>query len=318
MRKLGISVSLSLLFVLLVLGVLYAISLRSLHQSFDAGAVIAKDSLTYTFRIPNYTWRTMEVGNATASCGCTVVEKLPASVPPFSSLRIPVNMALAGRHGGFTSKVAVDLKGHGAAELSVFADIYPALPDPIDLGPVEKGARVERAFLAPPAFSRDALADLNAAVEASLTALDGQPILKLAIRAPMESGDFSFPLANGVDSPVLKGRVARDVEATVSVLSMGYLHPGQGDGSSSTRKAKFVSPRKVPFKWRPDLAKHSEFVSLMEGPSETGADIEVLLRHPKADGIYREVVSFYFEVEGQDEAVEVPLEIYAYITDTAK
>lgn len=318
MRKLGISVSLSLVFILLVLVVLYVISLRSLHQSFDAGAVIAKDSLTYTFRIPNYTWRTMEVGNATASCGCTVVEELPASVPPFSALRIPVNIALAGRQGEFTSRVAVDLKGHGAAELSVFADIYPALPDPIDLGPVEKGALVERAFLAPPAFTRDALAGLNGAVEAGLTTLDGQPILKLAIRAPMESGDFSFPLADGAGSLVVKGRVARDVEATVSVLSMGYLRHGQGEGSSSTRKAKFVSPHKLPFKWRPDLAKHSEHIALKEVASESGAEIEVLLRHPKAEGVYRETVSFYFDVEGEKEAVEVPLEIYAYLMENVQ
>lgn len=318
MRRLGISVSLSLLFVMLVLGMLYVISLRSLHQSFDAGAVIAKDSLTYTFRIPNYTWRTMEVGNATASCGCTVVEKLPTTVPPFGSLRIPVNIALAGRHGGFTSKVAVDLKGHGSAELSVLADIYPALLDPIDLGPVEKGALVERAFLAPPSFTRDALTGLNSSVKADLTELNGQPILKLAVRAPMESGNFSFSLAGGAGSAQIKGRVARDVEPTVAALSMGYIRPGQGDGSSSTRKAKFVSPRKLPFKWRPDLAKHSEFISLKEGPSETGAEIEVLLRHPKAEGVYRETVSFYFDVEGEEEAVEVPLEIYAYLMDTAQ
>jgi hypothetical protein len=134
----------------------------------------------------------------------------------------------------------------------------------------------------------------------------------------MESGDFSFPLAEGAGSPLLTGRVARDVEATVSVLSMGYVRPAQGDGASSTRKAKFVSPRKLSFKWRPDLAKHSEFISLKEGPSETGAEVEVLLRHPKVDGVYSETVSFYFDVEGEEDAVEVPLEIYAYVMDSAK
>jgi hypothetical protein len=36
------------------------------------------------------------------------------------------------------------------------------------------------------------------------------------------------------------------------------------------------------------------------------------------DGVYSETVSFYFDVEGEEDAVEVPLEIYAYVMDSAK
>lgn len=317
MKKLGVAGGILLVFCALVFAMLHVIFLNSHRQAYHKGALIGAESFTHTFRLSNYSWRALELGDVSSSCGCTVVGDLPETIPPFRSLYVPISINLSGRSGAFQSKVAIDMKPYGLVELEVTADIYPMLPDVIEAGSVRKGAKIDKKFAVPAAFAESPLDESSDVVTARLVTIEGQPIVQLTAYAPNDGGDFEIPVFSGADTPIVRGYVQREIESQLSSISMGYLRPGADAKSPATEQARFISPYGSSFRWRPDLTRHSEFVSVTEVASDVGTAVSVRMTPPPDRGVYREVIDFHFELTDGTEIVRVPVEIYAYVMSEA-
>lgn len=315
MKKFGFVGLTAMVFCALVFVALHMIFLNSQRQFYHKGALIGAESFTHSFRIPNYSWRTLEVGNVTSSCGCTVVGNLPKSIPPFRNLNVPVKINLTGRSGAFKSNVTVALKPYGVAEFAISADIYPMLPKVIDLGKVRKDASIVGMYAIPSDLSEKLGEAFSDTVTAQLETIEGQPIVKLTAKAPLVGGDFEIQVTRGADPTVFIGYVQQDIEAQLSTVSMGNLRPGSGEETTATGVVRFFSPYDRSFKWRPDLTQHSEWVALEDAPADNGLALRIQLKAPPSSGVYREVVDFGFEVAGSPDLIQVPIEIYAYILD---
>lgn len=313
MRRIGICCAAVVALSIAVVSVLYMIFHSSLNQNIHAGTLIAQDTYSHIFRIPNYSWRPLLVKNVSSSCGCTVVDKLPEVIPPFQTLAVPVNVNLKGRAGAFLSKVVVTFGGSSPAEFQITMDIFPLLPETIDLGRVKKGVSLKKAYAIPPEFEGARLSELHAGIKGSLNFLEGNRVLELVIEPPNRVGDFNFPLHPREGSPAVKGHVVGEIEPNLSVLSMGYLRPGAGAESTATRAVQFSSTSGAAFSWRGDITEHSELVIMKEVNGESGKSIEVQFRSPVKRGIYKELLNFQFSIEGRPEIVEVPVELYAFV-----
>lgn len=292
---------------------LHIIFLNSQHQVHHRGALIGADSFTHTFRIPNYAWKALEVGNVRSSCGCTVVGELPKSIPPFRSLYVPVRINLTGRSGVFKSNVSVDLKGYGVAELALTADIYPMMPNVIALGRVRKGDLVESSYAITEVLDIESFGE---AVSAALETLDGQPVIQLRVNAPLKGGEFEIPILHDADSPVFKGYVLQDVEARDSSLSLGLLQSGRGPATDSGGVAAFFSPYGRRFRWREDLTDATPGITIArdaEQSDKEGVALRIQLNEVPDRGAYHETINLQFEVLESGEIVSIPLEVFAYV-----
>ncbi len=315
MRKLVRKILPALVFLALVLVTLHVIFLNALRQSHSEGALMGEAELIHTFQLRNYSWHRIDVGDAHTSCGCTVVADLPKSIEPFQRLDIPIRIDLSGRSGKFQSKVSLSLPPFGLAEFEIVADVYPVLPAVIELGDVQKGAVIEKVFAADERVfnSSSEFSNDNMTVEARV--VEGQPILSLAIHAPMESGDFAFSMGEGSASPTVNGRVLKEVQASVDTLSLGYIRLGAGEERSTTGEVAFVSTTGALIAWQQGSSVHSDKVSIREAPSEAGVTLAVTLETPQTGGLYKENLEFYFTVEGDPEMIRVPVELYAYVLE---
>ncbi len=298
---------------MLVLIAMYVISLNSRRQNFHKGALVGEESFTHTFRIPNYSWSTLEIGDVAASCGCTVVADLPKFVAPFRSLRVPVHINLAGRSGSFKSNVSIAIKNAGAIDLTLTAEIYPALPDVIDLGSVEKGATIEKKFAAPASLTEKNFVDMTGPITFELGLMDRQPIVDLKYTVSNPGGSFEIALLQSPVPVTIRGYVLRDVESRTPSISLGYLRPDSGTENEVMHSARFYSPYGKEFQWRPDQTQKSEFVELREVASDAELTISTHLRTPPNRGVYRETITFGFETSGNPEIVYVPVELHAYV-----
>lgn len=292
---------------------------RSLRQSHHEPALIDKDSFSITFRIPNYTFRRIPIESVSTSCGCTVVEAIPAEVGPFEVLKIPMRIDLAGKAGAFRSTAVVQMGTAGDAQLEITANVYPAMPKTIDFGSIMSGTAVTKEFV----ITEPVAALIQPCVQCSrdeiaysLSEFEGLPLLKVSYTAGDERGPFSFPLFSKAPldrsvQTIITGYVPREVEPDAPTVFLGYLDPK--DTSTANAEVSFRSSYGESYEWRQDLTKNSDSISLSR--HSTGKDVvAVSLKVPGQQGIFRETLEVAFQVgTTAPRVIYVPVEVYAYI-----
>lgn len=309
----------SLLLCAVAIGISRARFNRSLKQTVDKGVLLGETKISHTFSVPNYSWRSLHIGKVTTSCGCTVVRDLSGIVRPFEHLSIPVGIDLSGRSGKLTSKVSVDLgRGH-VAELSVIANIVSPLPERIELGKRNQGELVTQTYVLPKnrlvdqSVSVVPAANGPAAVTFKQMGADG--VVQIAVTVPQIGGNFEIPIRIPITTEtsiehVIAGYAIREVEPKAVLLSLGYIQKGS---VATNGFVGFNSSYGKRFRLRPDLCRHSEYVSVVDASDGEQLRADVKLGDVGAAGIYKERLDFYFEeVEDPKRTVTVPVQLYAY------
>lgn len=261
--------------------VLHLVMMRSLEQSFDFGAAFGSSRLEHSFRTFNFSFSTLVVHDVSSSCGCTVVNELPPIIRPFESVAIPVRMDVSEKRGHTSAQVVVQFTNGDAAKYSLFAEVYPALPEVVELGRVKSGESIEREFVLDGTQAKR-LSSLKFVpvdgVEFGLSQLKAQTIAKLTFTPSSQDKGaidrvLAFASSSGVQSElVVRAFVAAPVEATHSVVSLGYLAPEAKVGQA--KPVQFYSPYGYTFRWLRDETRHPAWLQFVQDdPQKPEVDV---------------------------------------------
>ncbi len=314
-----VSVALAVLVVGGGLNLLYRSSLR---QSHDFGARLGEAKLEHVFVVPNFSGSKIRIDKVQTSCGCTVVKESSEITSHFGSVRVPVSMDIAQKHGITTAEVVVELSNSDVAVFQLKATVYPALPQKVLLGNVKRGETIRRAYLLDDSFSSLSLCKKSTSRSISMTTMEikGQPVVEIIVDSnALPNGEFSSSIVfdcpqGSLPSVTVEGNLESQVKAESPLVSVGYLSSDSLGQKNDSHTIKFHSPYGNSFRWNKEETKSSDLISL-ESSAQIDSEVSFMLSSELPSGLFSETVDFVFHVEGSD-LVTVPVTIYAYITQS--
>ena len=87
----------------------------------DFGPVRAGESAALVVELRNLTGRAVKVVGGTSDCSCTLIEDLPATIPPGGTLRATVRLTMPAGQGNFTRTATLwtDAPGHQSVPVAL-------------------------------------------------------------------------------------------------------------------------------------------------------------------------------------------------------
>lgn len=293
---------------------------RDIEESYNFGVVAGSPSVEHVFRVPNFAPGKLRIEQVQSSCGCTVVEKLPEVVGPFSVLQVPVRMDVSQKSGPASSEVILAFEGGRTAKFRLEATVYQELPERVNLGRFKRGETVERTYLDTDGQfnpSRCQFGPITGiAVEPRI--VSGFPIVTISVTPEFNlSNEYSLPLQIQCVQRedvfhTIEGYVEGLVEAERELVSLGYIKASE---PSAGHAVAFRSPYGKSFRWDEASTKPPSWL-LLSRSKENSDSITVHLRPPLPPGLLSETVNIHFDVADAGQVI-VPVTIHAYVTSDA-
>jgi len=220
-------------------------------QIYDFGRDRAGSILRHAFVINNPTAQVLRIEKVETSCGCTVVQRAPASLAARESFSLPVEIHLPLHGGPFESSVTVFCSDRVPMRLTIRGEAVELVPEAIVFKEVKRGSGAETHITIHSISGRipkvrQLLFDkkyLNCQIAAPSDSGESRVLVQCQPEAPY--GGFVTPLQIQTDDPDnatlrvdVKAHVLRPVEPQSDMISFGSLSALE----SKTAEVRLVSP----------------------------------------------------------------------------